>query len=50
VALERTDYDDHTEGIVDAALATAMAAARAGPPPDDPGDCHAAEVIAPSTA
>ena len=36
--LDPTDYyDDHTEGIVDAALAAARGeAARAGPPPDNP--------------
>jgi len=48
--LDAADYDDHTEGIVNAALASAMAAARAGPPPDDPGERHTVEVAAPSTA
>jgi transposase len=48
--LNAADYDDHTEGIVNAALASARAAARAGPPPDDPDDGHTAEIAAPSTA
>ena len=35
--LDPTDYEDHTEGIVTAALAAAQAeAARAGPKPDNP--------------
>jgi transposase len=35
--LDPTDYDDHVEGIVDAALAAArVEAARAGPTPDTP--------------
>jgi transposase len=48
--LDPADYDDHTEGIVNAALATAIAVARAGPPPDDPGDRHDAEAAAPPMA
>lgn len=48
--IDPADYDDHTEGIVNAALATAIAVARAGPPPDKPSDDHAAEAAAPLTA
>jgi transposase len=47
--IDPTD-DDHTEGIVNAALAAATAVARAGPAPDDPGDCHTAEAAAPPPA
>ena len=47
--LEPADYDDYTEGIVDAALAAAkLAAARAGPPPNAPRDDHRTEADAPS--
>jgi transposase len=48
--LDEADYDDHTEGIVNAALASARAAARAGPSLNDPDDGHTADVAAPSTA
>jgi hypothetical protein len=33
--LDAADYEDHTEGIVTAALATPTAVARAGPTPDE---------------
>jgi transposase len=42
--LDPTDYDDHVEGIVDAALAAArVEAARAGPTPDTPDRSTIAE-------
>jgi transposase len=49
--LHRADYDDHTEGIVNAALTAASSVARAGPAPEDPDRCHIAvtgEAVAPS--
>jgi transposase len=48
--LDPTDYDDDLEGIVDAALAAATAAARAGPLPNAPGEGRSAETDASSPA
>jgi hypothetical protein len=48
--LDPTDYDDDIEAIVDAALAAATAAARAGPLPNAPGDGSSAETDASSLA
>jgi transposase len=48
--LDPTDYDDAVEAIVDAALAAATASARAGPPPNAPGDRRSAETDASSLA
>jgi hypothetical protein len=36
--IDPADYDAYVEGVVNAALATATPAARAGPTPDAPGD------------
>ena len=48
--VDPTDYDDHTEGIVNAAIAVAqIEAARAGPRPDKP-DRHTNSKTAPRTA
>jgi transposase len=48
--IDPTDYDDHTEGIVDAALAAATAVARASPSPEDPGDDPIIEAAVPPAA
>jgi transposase len=48
--LDPTDYDDDIEAVVDAALAAATAAARAGPSPNSPGDGRNAETDASSLA
>ena len=49
--IDPTDYDDHTEGIVDAAIAAAQVeAARAGPTPDNPHRPIRAEAAAPPSA
>jgi transposase len=48
--IDPADYDDHTEGIVNAALAAASAVARAGPSLRDPRDCHTVEAAAPPPA
>src|SRR5260370_5267483 len=48
--VDPTDYDDHTEGIVNAAIAVAqIEAARAGPRPAKP-DRHTNSKTAPRTA
>jgi len=48
--LDPTEFDDHTEGIVNAALTIATAAARAGPSPDASDDRRSAEAAAPPLA
>ena len=49
--IDPADYDDHTEGIVNAAIAAAQVeAARAGPTPDNPHRPIRAEAAAPPSA
>jgi transposase len=49
-SLDPGDYDDDVERIVNAALATVPATARAGPPPDASDDGHRTEAAAPPMA
>jgi hypothetical protein len=49
--LDPADFDDHTEGIVNAAIAAAQVeAARAGPRPDKPDRPATVEAVAPMMA